>query len=378
MGILVDPPDCTLACLRIASSADIGGENPYISLFYRALEAYGIRYVGRFEANSRWLPARARDLDVLHFHWPEHLLTRCPSWMDWLNARPGGWRLQRRLMPWIIQANASHLAAFLEKAKSLGKRIIWTVHNLAPHEWKSDVQERTFHLLASSSDLLICHDEHARAEVLSRYQVAGDVVVMPLGTYSGVYPAPRSASAVRRELGLTVHKPLLGCLGTIRQNKGFDLASDAVRLLGNDFQLLVAGKPTREDAYGLFKAAAECKNIHLIARFLSAQEFADFSHACDVVLLPYHSVTGSSALLAAFAFGRGVVASDLPYFRSVLSQQGDAGCLFSPGDAKSLAAAISCYLRVPEDQRRNAAEQLAQTFSWSEVIKPVAEILLRW
>ena len=51
--------------------------------------------------------------------------------------------------------------------------------------------------------------------------------------------------------------------------------------------------------------------------FVSDQAYSDIVAAADAVLLPYRKITGSAVLLAAWTLGRGVVASDLPYFREM-------------------------------------------------------------
>lgn len=97
--------------------------------------------------------------------------------------------------------------------------------------------------------------------------------------------------------------------------------------------------------------------------------------ASDVVLLPYHKITGSSAFMTAMTLGRGVVASDLPYFREVLVGHEDAGRLFPAGDAASLAGAIREYLSIPAERRQSAARALARECAWDKVIGPVASAL---
>ena len=60
--------------------------NPYLRLFYRALEPWQVRVTGRIPLDNAVLRRNAAEVDVLHFHWgPDGL---------WRNRGPG---LLRRL-----------------------------------------------------------------------------------------------------------------------------------------------------------------------------------------------------------------------------------------------------------------------------------------
>ena len=371
--------ECTAtARFRIGSNAGLGQGNPYIELFYGALGRHGIDFAGTLEPNMAWLRQHAEQVEAVHIHWPEHLLRRKPQWVRTAPGIRASWRLQRLIARFAPPFHLVRFSRFLRVAKGTGKRIIWTLHNLEPHERRSAIQRAGFRALARHADLIICHDQSARAECRKRYKTGAEVVVMAHGNYDGVYPAPRPPSTVRRELGFEERGPLVGCLGAIRHYKGFDLAIDAVASLRGEVQLLVAGCPIRCDSGALRGRASQCDFVRVVPRRLTDQEFADFAHAADAILLPYRGVTGSGALLAAATFGRGVVASDLPFFRDVLREHPDAGAFFPPGNVPALADAIGRYLSIPAATRQRAARALADQYSWDRVIQSVVEVIERW
>ena len=80
-------------------------------------------------------------------------------------------------------------------------------------------------------------------------------------------------------------------------------------------------------------------------------------------------------MLAAWTQGRGVVASDLDYFREALPADSDAGTLFQAGSADALAQALRVYLSIPAEQRHRAAMAMAEEAAWDRCILPVAEAL---
>jgi beta-1,4-mannosyltransferase len=371
--------------LRISSSEAIDLDNPYLRLFYRALERYGVTATGPFDACPSWLRAHDTEFDALHVHWPEFIMWRKISWECKIDGFRGSWRLRRLLesrrlrrllrsfAPW---GNISPYRRFLREAKDRGKWIIWTCHNLRPHESPSGPVLEAIRLVATSANLIICHDSRTRDLCRQYYSPAGQIVIMPFGNYDGAYPPPRPRPDVRREWNINESRPLLVCLGPIRPYKGIELACQAASALGERVSLLVAGHvATPEYARRIRRLAVPLRNVIIVDRTLTDQEFADLMGASDIVLLPYRSLTGSSALLAALTFGRGVITSDLPFFTSMLSNNPLAGRTFRSGDAGSLVEAISTYLTVPPEVRQRAARSLADAFDWSLVIRPVATAL---
>ena len=97
--------------------------------------------------------------------------------------------------------------------------------------------------------------------------------------------------------------------------------------------------------------------------------------ASDAALLPYRNVTGSAVLLTALGFGRGVITSDLPYFREMLEGEPDAGLTVSGSDPFRWAAAIESFLARDADARNAAALRLAERYSWDGSVMAVLDAL---
>ena len=101
-------------------------------------------------------------------------------------------------------------------------------------------------------------------------------------------------------------------------------------------------------------------------------DVADLLHTADCVLFPYRKITGSGALAAAQTFGRGVVVSDLPYFREMLAAEPLAGEFFPAGDAAGLAAAVRRFFDATLAERHVASRRLADRCTWEKAVAPVA------
>jgi glycosyltransferase involved in cell wall biosynthesis len=251
---------------------------------------------------------------------------------------------------------------------------LWTVHNLEPHEDVLRWDRYGYRILAAESDLIICHSNWSAHEVRRRYRPSAQVVVMPMGELASAYPPPRPRTEVLTALGLDPSRPVVSCLGRMRQYKGLDLACAAVERMRGQVQLVIGGaRQSSFDQAPLVNAASRMPFVVLLARHLSDQELADVTAASDAVLLPYRSITSSAALLTAVGFGRGTIASDLPYFREILAPEPEAAAIVSRHDPEAWAEAIALFLARPEDVRRRAALRLAGRYSWDRCIEPVLD-----
>src|SRR5262249_51713199 len=107
--------------------------NPYCELLYDHVERLGVDVLeGR--SGVRWLLAHRGRVRVLHFHWPERHFDR---------RRAG---------------SALGFAVRLLLARALGYRLVWTVHNLAPHDG-TNAGDRLVRAVLRRTATLVVHCE---------------------------------------------------------------------------------------------------------------------------------------------------------------------------------------------------------------------------
>jgi glycosyltransferase involved in cell wall biosynthesis len=359
-----------LPTLRLASYPDSNPGNPYVDLFNAAMAQHGIEHAGRVVPDPVWLDEGGRIVDVVHIHWPERIWRgkhrgRLDHVLAWCSGRSirGVWQLRR----------------FLALAGQCGITRVWTVHNVAHHEGASPIDRWGYRELARRADLLLCFS-HAAAEAIRREYGSGlPILVISHGSYKGAYPPPGAQAETRARLGLRADLPVVSCLGLLRPYKGLELACDAVESMNHRVQLLIAGQPNRAfDIDGLIaRAEASHGSIVVLPRVLTDAEFSDAVGASDAIVLPYHAVTGSGVLFAAWTLGAGVIASDLPFFREMLDGRPLAGRTFHVGDSAALADAITSYLDVPVEERRRGIDALVDALSPEHIVGPFVEALRR-
>jgi phosphatidyl-myo-inositol alpha-mannosyltransferase len=225
------------------------------------------------------------------------------------------------------------------------------------------------HLLQPFFDRLdgrIAVSEAAR-DAVYRY-FPGDYSIIPNGIDYARFNIP--AEPLPRYSG---GHPSILFLGRLEKRKGFEFLLEAfgrVRLLMPDAQLLVTGAFGKEDKEPFVREARRqgIHGVHFIG-YVSEEDKPRYFRTCDVVCVP--SIRNESfgiILLEAMAAGKPLVASDIPGYRSVLTNDKE-GLLVEPGDSQALAHALITLLRTPEARARMGREGLrtALNFTWEKV-----------
>jgi phosphatidyl-myo-inositol alpha-mannosyltransferase len=153
-------------------------------------------------------------------------------------------------------------------------------------------------------------------------------------------------------------RPTLLFVGRLEHRKGLDQLVRAFTLLKaerSDLRLLVVGDgPERGRCEQLLPTRLRA-DVRFLGR-VAQDELPGCYAAADVYVSP--ALGGESfgiVLLEAMAAGTPVVASDIPGYRTVVTDGVD-GRLVAPGDPRALAAAIGALLDAPALRRALAAE----------------------
>jgi glycosyltransferase involved in cell wall biosynthesis len=224
---------------------------------------------------------------------------------------------------------------------------------------------------------VIAHSQAARALLEARYGPLPRCVVIPHGSYVGLYGPPRDRAASRLELGLPAAGPVLFNFGALRPYKNIEQLIDVFATLPLEARgtLLIAGAP-KSQAYAeeLRWRAVAVPGVELRATYIPDEQLPTYLAAADLVVLPYRSLLTSGILLWALSYARPVVA---PAFGPVreLVHDGHAGFLFAPGDDNALRAALARALAHPDLPALGAAGlAVAQEFAWTKIAVRTAQV----
>jgi glycosyltransferase involved in cell wall biosynthesis len=240
--------------------------------------------------------------------------------------------------------------------------VIAVVHNVLDHE-AGRARALLSTLALRRADAYITHTEELAREIRGLVPDAA-VVVHPHPVFD--YPPARGTLPRRAGLELLM-------FGLLRPYKGLDVLLEAVAASNvPSLRLSVVGECWQDLAairQQIQRLGLE-NQVELVSRYVSDAEAAEYFQRCDIVMLPYRSVTGSGVLPLAFHYERPVVASDLPGFRQLV-EEGRTGWLVPPGDATALSrlidgelsreAALAMQPNVREARRRLSFDHFAAT-----------------
>jgi glycosyltransferase involved in cell wall biosynthesis len=341
--------------------------NPYQRLLYEHLEAHGYRVAPESWLRFRWLWRSRREVGVLHFHWPQSY---------WHHDRgPAALRLP------LSYLKLGLVAARLAAARALGYRVVWTVHQVYPHDVAHPRLERAgARTLAAFSHVLIAHDESTRADASRKLgRLARSTAIVPHGSYVGVYAPGRPRDAVRAELGSAADELVFICFGNLRAYKDVSFLLDAFRATPvKEAALLVVG-PAGDDGVTADVLAAAAADARVKPRlgYLPDDQVAEHFGAADVAIVARNDGGTSGAVVLALSLGVPVVAPRRPAYVELLGSE-RAGWLFEPGDRASLRAALE---RAAADGRAGraakaaAARERAAELNWPDIAARTAALI---
>jgi beta-1,4-mannosyltransferase len=340
--------------------------NPYQRLLYEHLARLGLELATPARLRVSWLWRSRRTVRALHFHWPQ------PYYR-------ASWKGRGESVFTVVRLPL--FALRLAIARALGYRIVWTVHQVYPHESRSRLGDRLGALvLARASNALIAHDAATAGEVEHRLgRWAPPVAIVPHGSYVGVYPEGREGTAVRKELGVEAEAFVFIAFGLLRRYKDVGLlleAFSATRL--PDAVLLVAGRPMDEEVAETVRSASERDpRVIPVLEFVPDERVAELYAAADAAVVARGDGGTSGALVLALSFGLPVVAARTGAYEELLGD-GAAGWLFEAGEMGSLGAALEAAASDPGEARRRAAaaESKAKSLAWPMIAERTAPLLL--
>lgn len=275
-------------------------------------------------------------------------------------------------MQWPI---GPHDWIYLATLRLLGCRIVYTAHDVLPHERSPEDVPRLRKLLKRVHWVIL----HAAENRAALHQIFPDltppVSVVPMGNLlfflEGTHGSPQEA---RTALSIPLDARVVLFFGGIRPYKGLaDLigAFGRVRESVPDAWLVIAGYPF--EPFAPYEEAIAARNIgeHTIVRlgYHPTTEVWKFFLAADLVALPYRSASQSGIAQLAFAFGTPMVATRVGGLPELI-EEGHTGVLVDPGDEEALATAIIRVLTDVELKVSVAARirRLAETrHSWDLV-----------
>jgi len=268
---------------------------------------------------------------------------------------------------------------FLKLAQRRGVKIVYTVHNLLPHDSEPGVRE-TFARIYRMMDGLICHTRETKDRLIAEFGLDGSKIrIIPHGPLFYDY-TPVGQPEAKRRIGLQPENCIVLYQGLVRPYKGIDFLLDAwkkVQAEQPDARLVIAGRG--EDRHMEFVKARVATDgvqgsVQLDLRYITSQELPIYYQAADIAIYPHREITQSGALMTGIAFGKPIVATSLPGFREALEGYHGAVCV-EYGDVEGLSQLLLTLISDPakrEALAQPSAGEDARLF-WKDIARRTRE-----
>ena len=327
--------------------------NPYARLLAAALEQHGVTLAVAGSLNL-WRHVFRSDIQALHFNWiaPHYAAERLPA----------------ALLQFV-----SFVAALLV-ARLRGYRIVWTMHNLYPHEMAFPWIDHAIRLLMCRlAHAVIAHCQQA-ANLLEQYfRRTHGVHIIPHGEFITPYRNTISPEQAREALGLAPDDFVYLFVGNIRAYKGVAPLIDTFTTLeAADARLLIAGRIHKTYHEGLPASATEDSRVVLRVKSyedaIPADDMQVYLNASDVVVLPFLDTLTSGSAILALGFGRPVIAPAVGCLSELLRGYG-CGIVYAPHGQHGLRHALRLARTLDLGRAGQRARQRAESLGWDSIAR---------
>ena len=337
--------------LRILAKPKVGKWNVFPDRLYDEIEkAGGVRV-------SEWTPAKMVlcAYDVLHLHWPDNVLND-------RNAARAAFRV-------IL------LQAALLWTRLLGKKVVWTAHNMVSHDrFHPTVEKMFWRMFISSVSGIIYLSDESMGQMRSTRKAARRIpsIVTPIATYRGAYPNDIGADDARKALNLPPDAKVALNLGIMRSYKKVERLMEVARERP-DITVIIAGMVDEDGYEDKLRARAEgLPNVRLRLEFIPEGELQLYLNAADMFVLTCDHITNSASAILALSFDLPIIAPELPCFSALRNRFGDEWVSIYEGgfDASEVAARFDAAAQRGKESRGRIDWS---GFEWEEIAPKVRE-----
>jgi beta-1,4-mannosyltransferase len=339
--------------------------NPFQAVLYSGFAQTGMVAAPAFHADDLRKATDGWPADlplVVHVHWLNRVLAKVKD---------------------AAQADAAvdRHNELLDLLKSRAARLVWTVHNVLPHD--IDFEEQEVRLRRDVLDRVdLVHVMSSRTpEMVSQWFTlpADRTYHCDHPGYQGVYPDWIGRTDARRRLRIPDGSTTLLLMGALKPYKGLSELFDAVDTVNREepgsVTLVVAGKPDNApETVEFIDRAARHPAVRLLAGQVPDVDVQVLFRAADVVALPYRRSLNSGVLALGLSYDRPVL---LPASSGSLPLVPQASVTYDSEDPGGLLDAVRrCTPLTPELEA--AAAAAGSRIHRATVTRRFAEDMRHW
>lgn len=271
-------------------------QNPYNYILYNNIESKGYQ-VYEFDITFGNMLKYSFFLNykIFHIHWPTNIFFGKSELKNWL-----------RLHLFFL---------FINWIKFLGKKVVWTVHNLEAHESRfSRLQKQLDAFLYQKVDGFISLNRSGldliKKKAKNKDRQGFAHILHP--HYKDYYLNEVSRDEARRKLGVAADRFVFLFIGQIRGYKNVIGLVKAYKKLKNPKStLLIAGSVHQEVKEELKESLENTDGIVLTNSFVNDEELQLYLNCADVVVTPYNRIFNSGSAFLNLSFSKPTLAPDV-------------------------------------------------------------------
>jgi glycosyltransferase involved in cell wall biosynthesis len=233
-------------------------------------------------------------------------------------------------------------------------RLVTTVHGWVQHTARTPLYYWIDRVCLPYYDSVLCVSADLHRRCLQAGVPRGRCSVLENGIDLEEYRRRQPTAAAKSRLGLPPDRLLVGAVGRLSPEKGFDLliqAADRLLAEGIDLELWILGEGDQKEALAdLIRQLGRADRIRLLGY---RGDLPGYYEAMDVLALSSYREGLPNVLLEAMALEVPVLATRVAGIPRLI-QDGDNGLLVGPGQVDELAVGLRQLLRSPELRHRLA------------------------
>jgi glycosyltransferase involved in cell wall biosynthesis len=231
---------------------------------------------------------------VLHYHWLEFQDLKSILGMPW------------KLLSMLL-------------FKLFGGNLVWTIHNLEPHnqKWLS-AHLKMYTWMSKIADAIHIHCESSMSTVVQKFNLDKKKIHLHPHPYFPTKKIPRTEALTflneQFNLQITDKKPILLLFGQISEYKRIEETLDIIQEEGFDIQVLIVGtikKGQRKLGEILAQRANTNPKIKLVPYFIKDEDIPYFYSAADFCFFNYKKILTSGVVMLAESYKKLIIAPNI-------------------------------------------------------------------
>jgi len=232
---------------------------------------------------------------IFHIHWPSNIL------------------FGKNIL--LIKIRLYIFFIFINLIKIIGKKIVWTVHNLEAHESKfPHLQKALDDFLYKKVDGFISLNQPGLDIIKSKANKNNSQRFVHIfhPHYKEYYINTVNRQFARKILNVSPDKFVFLFLGQIRAYKNvIGLVKAYKEIKNSKVLLLIAGKVHEDIKIELNNVLNSCDNILFVNSFIKNEDLQFYFNCADVVVTPYNKIFNSGSAFLNLSFNKKTLAPNL-------------------------------------------------------------------